>query len=107
MSRPDLTIMLESAIGMTKGIDFLELVGLYDKAMEIPSEKDRNAAFSSIADNIWGAIMDKQNLSRREYPKMLASTAKYRVHHSLLRARVTELTIFFQWLTKMTKVEFV
>jgi DNA anti-recombination protein RmuC len=40
--------------------------------MDIPGEKDRNAAFSSIADNIWGAIMDKQDgIKQREYPKLL------------------------------------
>jgi len=75
LSRPDFTIMLAdgSAIAVDSKALLGPLVGLYDKAMEIPSEKDRNAAFSSIADNIWGAIMDKQNgIKQREYPKMLA-----------------------------------
>ena len=74
LSRPDFTVML--ADGSAIAIDSKALVGplisLYDQAMEIPSEKDRNAAFSSIADNIWSAIMDKQNgIKQREYPKML------------------------------------
>ncbi len=74
LSRPDFTVML--ADGSAIAIDSKALLGpiisLYDQAMEIPGEKDRNAAFSSIADNIWGAIMGKQDgIKQREYPKML------------------------------------
>ena len=74
LSRPDFTVMLSdgSAIAIDSKALLGPLVSLYDQAMVIPSEKDRNAAFSSIADNIWGAIMDKQNgIKQREYPKML------------------------------------
>jgi len=74
LSRPDFTVMLAdgSAIAIDSKALLGPLVSLYDQAMEIPGEKDRNAAFSSIADNIWGAIMDKQEgIKQREYPKML------------------------------------
>ncbi len=74
LSRPDFTVMLAdgSAIAIDSKALLGPLVSLYDQAMEIPSEKDRNAAFSSIADNIWGAIMDKkEGIKQREYPKML------------------------------------
>ncbi len=73
-SRPDFTVMLAdgSAIAIDSKALLGPLVSLYDQAMATPSEKDRNAAFSSIADNIWKAIMDKQEgIKQREYPKML------------------------------------
>lgn len=73
-SRPDFTVMLAdgSAIAIDSKALLGPLVGLYDRAMEIPSEKDRNAAFLLIADNIWKAIMDEQKgIKQREYPKML------------------------------------
>jgi len=74
LSRPDFTLML--ADGSAVAIDSKALLGpivsLYEKAMDIPKESERNAAFSSIADNIWNAIMDKQKgIKQREYPKML------------------------------------
>lgn len=74
LSRPDFTVMLAdgSAIAIDSKALLGPLVNLYDKAMDIPNESERNAAFSSIADNIWGAIMDKQNgIKQREYPKLL------------------------------------
>ena len=74
LSRPDFTVMLAdgSAIAVDSKALLGPIISLYDQAMEIPSEKDRNAAFSSIADNIWGAIMSKQDgIKQREYPKML------------------------------------
>ncbi len=74
LSRPDFTVMLAdgSAIAIDSKALLGPLVGLYDRAMEIPGEKERNAAFSEIADNIWAAIMDKkEGIKQREYPKML------------------------------------
>ena len=74
LSRPDFTVMLAdgSAIAIDSKALLGPLVSLYDKAMAIPSETDRNAAFSSIADNIWDAIMNKKKgIKQREYPKML------------------------------------
>lgn len=74
LSRPDFTVMLAdgSAIAIDSKALLGPLVGLYDRAMEIPGEKERNAAFSEIADNIWAAIMDKnKGIKQREYPKML------------------------------------
>ena len=73
-SRPDFTVMLAdgSAIAIDSKAMIGPLISLYDQAMQIPSERDRNAAFSSIADNIWTAIMDKQTgIKQREYPRML------------------------------------
>ena len=73
-SRPDFTIMMadNSAIAVDSKALLGPLINLYDKAMEIPSEKERNTAFKAIADNIWGAIMDKPDgITHREYPKRL------------------------------------
>jgi len=73
-SRPDFTVML--ADGSAIAIDSKALLGplitLYDQAMVIPGETERNAAFKAIADNIWSAIMDKPDgIIHREYPKRL------------------------------------
>lgn len=73
-NRPDFTVMLSdgSAIAIDSKALLGPLVGLYDQAMAIPSETDRNAAFSSIADNIWKAIIEKDTgIAQREYPQML------------------------------------
>ncbi|MDP6149032.1 MAG: DNA recombination protein RmuC [Candidatus Thalassarchaeaceae archaeon] len=74
LSRPDFTVMLAdgSAIAIDSKALLGPLVSLYDRAMEIPTEKERNAAFSEIGDNIWDAIMNsKTGIKQREYPKML------------------------------------
>ena len=74
LSRPDFTVKLAdgSAIAIDSKALLGPLVSLYDKAMELPGEIERNAAFSEIADNIWAAIMDKkEGIKQREYPKML------------------------------------
>jgi DNA recombination protein RmuC len=74
LSRPDFTIMLAdgSAIAVDSKALLGPIVSLYERAMDIPKESERNAAFSSIADNIWNAIMGKQEgIKQREYPKML------------------------------------
>jgi len=74
LSRPDFTVMLAdgSAIPIDSKALLGPLVSLYDQAMEIPREKERNTAFSAIADNIWKAITGKDNgIKQREYPKML------------------------------------
>lgn len=73
-SRPDFTVILAdgSAIAIDSKALLGPLVNLYEKAMEIPSEIERNAAFTAIADNIWGAITDKPDgIMHREYPKRL------------------------------------
>tara|TARA_B100002052_G_C15819783_1_gene569943 strand:- start:35 stop:1258 length:1224 start_codon:yes stop_codon:yes gene_type:complete len=74
LSRPDFTVKLTdgSAIAIDSKALLGPLVSLYDRAMEIPNDKDRNAAFSAIADNIWDAITNKKKgIQQREYPKML------------------------------------
>ena len=72
-SRPDFTVMLAdgSAIAIDSKALLGPLVKLYDQAMVIPGETERNAAFREIADNIWSAIMDKDGIKNREYPKRL------------------------------------
>ncbi len=72
--RPDFTVMLAdgSAIAIDSKALLGPIVSLYENAMDIPKEKERNAAFSSIADGIWKAIMDnKEGIKQREYPKLL------------------------------------
>jgi len=73
-SRPDFTVMLAdgSAIAIDSKALLGPLVTLYDQAMVIPGETERNAAFRAIADNIWSAIMDRPDgIIHREYPKRL------------------------------------
>ncbi len=73
-SRPDFTLMMAdgSAIAVDSKALLGPIISLYESAMDIPKESERNAAFSQIADNIWDAIMDKQRgIKQREYPKML------------------------------------
>lgn len=73
LSRPDFTVMLSdgSAIAIDSKALLGPLIGLYDQAMEIPKESDRNAAFTAIADNIWNAIMSKDGIKNRNYPLLL------------------------------------
>ena len=73
LSRPDFTVMLSdgSAIAIDSKALLGPLIGLYDQAMEIPKESERNAAFTAIADNIWNAIMSKDGIKQRNYPLML------------------------------------
>ncbi|MGY8745230.1 MAG: DNA recombination protein RmuC [Candidatus Poseidoniales archaeon] len=73
LSRPDFTVMLSdgSAIAIDSKALLGPLIGLYDQAMEIPKESERNAAFTAIADNIWNAIMSKDGIKLRNYPLML------------------------------------
>ncbi len=74
LSRPDFAVKLTdgSAIAIDSKALLGPLVSLYEKAMEIPTETERNAAFAAIANNIWGAITDKPDgIMHREYPKRL------------------------------------
>ena len=70
LARPDFVVKITD--GSAVAVDAKGLVGplikLYDDAMILDDPKDRDAAFATVADNIWGAV---KGISGRDYPTCL------------------------------------
>jgi len=70
LARPDFVVKITDGSGVA--VDAKGLVGplvkMYDDAMKLDDPKDRDAAFATVADNIWNAV---KGISKRDYPTCL------------------------------------
>jgi len=70
LARPDFVVKITDGSGVA--VDAKGLIGplvkMYDDAMKLDDPGDRDAAFTTIADNIWNAV---KGISKRDYPTCL------------------------------------
>jgi DNA recombination protein RmuC len=70
LARPDFVVKITDGSGVA--VDAKGLIGplvkMYDDAMKLDDPGDRDAAFRTVADNIWNAV---KGISKRDYPTCL------------------------------------